>query len=102
MHPMLAIPHQRVNLFVRDPIIFAAFVRAEVPFCGTFFFGPPLPFLSRQGIGASRSSFLFRLSSWQKRQSRSLFGRSTGGFRGRLAFFFCESRWRSQIWRSFR
>jgi hypothetical protein len=57
-----------------------------------FFFGPPLPFRNAQATGFSRSAdFLFRLSSWQKGQSRSLFGRSTAGFRGLLAISLHES-----------
>ncbi len=40
----------------------------------TFFFGPPLPFRSPLESGPSRSAaFLFRLSSWQKRQSAATY-----------------------------
>lgn len=42
----------------------------KVPLVAIFFFGPPLPFRNTQETGSSRSAdFLFRFSSWQKRQS---------------------------------
>jgi hypothetical protein len=59
----------------------------------------------RLAFHAPQSSFFAYLpgkNSNRGKLQRSLFGRSTAGFRGLLAFFLPESWYRNQIWRSFR
>lgn len=103
---MCAIPYQCMCLLIAYPVIFAAFVRTKISCCTYLLLRPALPFAQLPGYRCFTLWVLsfcpFPLSSWQNRQSRSLFGRRTAGFRSGLFFFFCISRWCSQIWRTFR
>jgi len=44
VHPMAAISHKRVDLFLSDPIIFAGLVKTKIPRCAYLLLRPALPF----------------------------------------------------------
>ena len=87
MYTMPAIPHQGMGLFVPDPVVVAAWVRAKVAFRGNFLLWPAFAFPQQPGDWHFRVwRLLFPLVFLAKAAVALAFGVKDGGFSSSFGF----------------